>query len=189
MKRSAIGFEEVGETDVLLVGYDGQLLDGDGRRHAEWPIHTEIMRSRPDVGAVVHSHAPHCIAIGASAQPLRPVSHAGALFVPPDVPRFTATSDLIVTPAMGRELAQSLGDSPAALMVNHGVVVVGDDAPGAVVRAVLLEKACQHQVVTAAAGGIRLWTGDEAALAKRPTTWSAGHLQQLWAYLVRALDP
>ena len=188
MKRSAIGFEEVDEDDVLLVGFDGEVIVGEGRRHAEWPIHTEILRSRPDVGAVVHSHAPHCVAIGAADQPLRPVSHAATLFVPPEVPRFSKTSDLVVTTEMGAAVAQSLADSPAAMMINHGMVAVGVDVPAAVIRAILLEKACEHQVLTTAAGGVKLWTGDEAALAKRPATWSDAHLQQLWAYLVRRLS-
>lgn len=187
MKAAGLGFDEITEDDVLLVSYDGDVLHGDGRRHAEWPIHTEILARRPDLGAVVHSHPPHAIAVAAADQPLRPVSHAATLFVPPDVPRYTRTADLIVTRAMGREVAETLGDVFALLLVNHGIVTAGVDAPGAVMRAVLLEKACHHQVLTHAAGGPKIWSDDDEALRKRQTAWSDDHLQLLWSYLERRL--
>jgi len=64
MKAASFGFEEITAEQIILVGFDGEVLVGDSPRHSEWPIHTEIMRARPDVGAVVHSHPPHSIALG-----------------------------------------------------------------------------------------------------------------------------
>jgi len=49
MKASTYGFDEVGPEQVILVSWDGEVLEGDGRRHAEFPIHTEVMAARPDV--------------------------------------------------------------------------------------------------------------------------------------------
>lgn len=187
MKGSGYGFEEISADEVLLVGWDGAVLDGSGTRHAEWPIHAEAMAARGDVGAVVHSHPPHAIALAAAAEPLRPVSHAGTLFVPPDVPCFDQTSDLIVTPQLGRDVAASLGDHRALLLVNHGIVVVGTSVPDAVVGAVLLEKAAHQQMLTQAFGGVKRWTGDEEALVKRGNVWSPAQRDQLWDYLVRRL--
>src|SRR5918911_2882128 len=68
MKAAAVGFEEVTPERVLLVSWDGTVLDGDGRRHAEWPIHTELMRRREDVVAVVHTHAPWAVAFASTEQ-------------------------------------------------------------------------------------------------------------------------
>src|SRR3954451_15756398 len=48
MKASTYGFEEVGPEQVILVNADGQVVEGNGRRHAEYPIHTEVMAARPD---------------------------------------------------------------------------------------------------------------------------------------------
>jgi ribulose-5-phosphate 4-epimerase/fuculose-1-phosphate aldolase len=61
---------------VILVSFEGEVLAGDHPRHIEWPIHTEVMRTRADVAGVVHSHPPHAVALGASGQPLRAISHA-----------------------------------------------------------------------------------------------------------------
>ena len=48
MKRNAIGLGEVaGAEDFVLVTFDGEQIAGSGRCHSEWPIHSEILRSRP----------------------------------------------------------------------------------------------------------------------------------------------
>src|SRR5690348_7125949 len=77
MKASGWGFEEVTEERVVLVSPEGEVLSGDGRRHIEYPIHTEIMRARPGVGATVHTHAPALSAFACLDMPVLPVSHDG----------------------------------------------------------------------------------------------------------------
>lgn len=185
MKASTFGFDEITAEQVILVSFDGEVLAGDCPRHVEWPIHTELLRARPDVGSVVHTHPPHSIAIAASGQPLRPVSHAGTLFVPPDVPRFTETAELIVTPQLGVDVAATLGDQNAMFLVNHGIVTAGNDVRDAVIRAVLLENAAHQQMLTQCFGGPRHWSSDEEALRKRATVWSEKQLTHLWDYLSR----
>ncbi len=189
MKASTYGFEEITANQVILVSFDGETLDGEHPRHAEWPIHTEILRARPDVGAVVHSHPAHSIAVGAAGRPLRPLSHAGTLFVPPDVPRFTKTANLILTRELGVDVAAQLGEENALLLVNHGIVTTGKDVRDAVIRAVLLEKAAHQQILTYALGEPTRWSSDEEALAKRDTVWAEHHLVMLWDYLFRTLPP
>src|SRR6266850_7241916 len=77
MKASTFGFDEIEREHVILVSWDGEVLEGGHRRHIEYPIHTELMRAREDVGAVVHTHAPWAVAFASMQQPLRPVSHEG----------------------------------------------------------------------------------------------------------------
>jgi L-fuculose-phosphate aldolase len=188
MKASTYGFEEIDAAKVLLVDRDGAVVDGDGRRHAEYPIHTEIMAARPDVGAVVHTHSPVAVALGATGRPLLPVSHEGTLFVPPDIPRFTITGDLILTAELGGALAATLEDRNAALMVNHGIVVVGRDVRTAVVTTVLLDRACRMMLDVLAVGGPEHWSSAEESLAKRAHCYSDALITQAWDYLRRRLD-
>src|SRR3546814_8252262 len=42
--------------DFVLVSFDGVKLEGEGGMHSEWPIHAEILRARPDVQVVAHTH-------------------------------------------------------------------------------------------------------------------------------------
>jgi ribulose-5-phosphate 4-epimerase/fuculose-1-phosphate aldolase len=184
MKAATLGFDEVGPDDVLLLDWDGSVLDGAARRHAEFPIHTEVMRARADVGSVVHTHAHHAVAFGATEQPLRPVSHEGTLFVPPDVARFTKTGDLILTPELGRDVAAAIADRNALLLVNHGIVTAAADVPMAVVTAILLDRACRNHLL-AEGGGIRRYSNDAEALSKREHCYSPELVRQAWDYLAR----
>ena len=188
IKSAEWGLGEVTAERVHLLDFSGTLLAGAGSRHREYPIHTEILAARPDVGAVVHTHPPHAIALAASGQPLLPVSHSATMFVPPQVPRFTQTTDLIETPGLGQALAAALGEAPAIFLLNHGIVTVGPDLPTATVRAIILEQACQQQLLTRAAAGDGLtWTSDEEALAKRAHIFSDRSIQAAWDYLMRRL--
>jgi ribulose-5-phosphate 4-epimerase/fuculose-1-phosphate aldolase len=188
MKAATYGFREVGPEQVVLVGRDGEVVEGDGRRHAEYPLHTEVMAARPDVGSVVHTHAPDAVALGATGHPLRPISHEATLFVPPALARFTRTGDLVLTPALGAEVADALGDRNALLLVNHGILTVGPDVPTAVMTAVLLARACRIQLTAMSAGGWATWSDDAEALSKRGHCYPPELLAQAWAYLVRQLD-
>ena len=185
MKASTYGLEEIGPEQVILVSWDGEVIEGEGRRHIEYPIHTELMRARDDVACVVHTHAPWAVAFASTHHPLRPVSHEATLFVPPEVARFTKTGDLIMTRELGVDVAEAVGDRNAAFMLHHGIVTCGSDVVTGVMSAVLLERACRTNIRALSAGGPKSWSSDEEALSKRGNCWSPQLLQQAWAYLVR----
>lgn len=188
LKRSGIGLSEVTPEDVQLVSRDGEVLQGFGDRHIEYPIHTEVLAARPDVGGVVHIHPPHAVALAASGAELKPVSHQATLFTPPGVPRYEETTDLIRSAELGAGVARALGDRNAVFLVNHGIVAVGPDLEMATVTALLLEEACQQQLLTLGYGGIESWTDDAEALAKRERIYSPKALEKVWEYLLRRLE-
>jgi L-fuculose-phosphate aldolase len=187
IKSSGWGLGEVTSERVHLVDPNGDVLAGHGSRHSEYPIHTEIMAARPDVGGVVHTHPPHAVALAASGQPLRPVSHAATCFVPPEVPRFTDSADLVLTRESGRAVADTLGGAQAVFLVNHGIVTVGETLQRATVAAVLLERACRQQLLTVRAGGWPTWSPPEESLAKRRHIYDERALAAVWDHLVRQL--
>lgn len=187
IKAAEWGLGEVTADRVHLVGWSGTVVEGEGARHSEYPIHTEILAARPDANAVVHTHPAHAVALAATGQPLLPVSHAANMFVPPAVPRFTSTADLIMTPELGKQVAACLGEADALFLVNHGIVVVGPDLPTATVRAVVLERACQQQLLTRAFGGSPRWSDPAESAAKREHIYSAPAVHAVWDHLVRQL--
>jgi len=188
MKAAGWGFEEVEADRVLLVSPDGEVLSGAGRRHIEYPIHTEIMRRRTDVGCTVHTHAPALSAFACLGVPLLPISHDGVLFCDPPVPRFTRTGALIASADLGVALADALGDAPACLMPSHGAVSAGPDAAAAVMYAVLLERACRTQLMAMAAGDPKVWSDPAEAELKREQVWNPGQRQAGWQYLLRTAE-
>jgi ribulose-5-phosphate 4-epimerase/fuculose-1-phosphate aldolase len=192
MKASGLGFDEVREDDVLLVAPDGEVLAGEGPRHAEYPIHTEILRARPDAASVVHVHPPHAIALGASPVALQPFSHLGGIFVG-GVRRYDAAAGLVDTPALGAALAAALGGDRALLLTGHGVVTAGANVGVAVTTAIMLERACRLQLLAEGFGGVAApLSADEARVAYAHTLPDA-HMLCAWRYLSRrvqrALEP
>jgi len=185
MKSSGWGFEEIDASRIVLVSRDGEVLAGEGPRHIEYPIHTEIMAARPDVGSVVHTHSAAANEFSALDEPLRPLDHAGSLFCYPEIPRFTLTGGLIKTRELGEALADALGEARACLMPQHGIVTTGPDVPAAIMTAVLLDRACRTQLTAMAAGPLRRWGSEEDTVAKRADVWSPKQFQAGWEYLVR----
>jgi ribulose-5-phosphate 4-epimerase/fuculose-1-phosphate aldolase len=185
MKSAGWGLEEIDASRIALVSPDGEVAGGTGPRHIEYPIHTEIMAARPDVGSVVHTHSPAANEFAALDVALRPLDHAGSLFCYPDIPRFTLTGGLIKSRALGTALAGVLGEARACLMPQHGIVAVGPDAPTAVMTAVLLDRACRTQLTAMAAGPLRRWGDEQDTVAKRADVWSDRQIQAGWEYLLR----
>jgi L-fuculose-phosphate aldolase len=108
MKRNRIGLGEVlGPADFVLVTFDGEKIDGEGGRHSEWPIHSEIFRNRPDVQVVAHTHPFYCSVLSASSEPLLPFTLEADYFI--EVPRHEDDVALITTREEGQSLAKALG--------------------------------------------------------------------------------
>jgi ribulose-5-phosphate 4-epimerase/fuculose-1-phosphate aldolase len=183
LKGSNLGFDEVQEIDVILLSWDGEILEGTAGRHVEYPIHLEIMKVRPDVQAVVHTHPLYSVAFAATGRPLLALSHEACHFVPPDIARFLQTGDLIRTPELGQDLATCLSDRNAVLIPHHGIVTVGSDLGRAVATATHLERACQIALL---AGEGAHASSDDEALQKRER--SERHLGMAWDYLSRTVS-
>jgi ribulose-5-phosphate 4-epimerase/fuculose-1-phosphate aldolase len=186
LKQSGFGLDEITPDRIVLLGYDGDRLDGEGGVHREFPLHAEILRARPDVGSVVHTHPPYVIALDATGTPIRPVSHDGILFAS-DAPVFTKTSDLIDKPELGQQVVHTLGDAPAMILRYHGMVAVGAGIEEACTRAIFLERAARIQLL-AASGGSYSWTPDNELEGKLRNVFDPALMRSYWEYWVRKLQ-
>lgn len=189
MKPAALGLDEITPETLIRIDPEGNLIEGELPRHKEFPIHAEIFRARPDMTCVVHTHPLHSIAFAATGQPLHAVSHEGAQFTPPDVPRFTRTSDLITTRELGEEVASTLGASLACYLINHGIVVAGNTIHKAIIAAINLERASQVQLLAAASRQSFHWSPDEDIAGKREKIFGDGMLRNVWNYYCRRIGP
>jgi L-fuculose-phosphate aldolase len=189
MKPSTLGLDEITPETLIRVDLEGNVVEGELPGHLEFPIHTEIFRTRPTITCVVHTHPIYSIAFAATGEPLHAVSHEGAQFTPPDIPRFTRTSDLIITRELGEEVARTMGDSLACYLINHGIVVAANTIDKAVVSAINLERASKVQLLAAASGHSFRWTNDEEIAGKREKIFGDGMLRKVWNYYCRRIGP
>lgn len=186
MKRNRMGLGEImGPEDFVLLDFDGTQLAGTGGRHSEWPIHSEILLARPDVMVVAHTHPLHACIVSASTGTLRPFTIEADYFGA--VPRHHATSALIMTKAMGRELAAALGPHYAVFMANHGVTFCGSSIEHATCVGVFLEKACKVELL--GAGANLAWSFPDAAerRTRHGQIMTPAHVEHSWNYFRRKL--
>jgi len=193
LKRHGIGLGEViDHHDFILLDLDGHRLAGEGGRHSEWPIHSEIYRRRPEIAAVAHTHPFHAGVFSATRETLRPLTLDGARFSTP-VPHHKGVPELINTVALGRDMAATMGDAYAILMGNHGITFVGRSLGQCLLMGLSLERACQAQLA-AAASGLQCEWPDADALARRQDSGTGnqrtapdGFYRQTWDYYARKL--
>jgi len=149
--------------DIIEYDLDSNPVNANGRSgFLERFIHGEIYKARPDVKAAVHSHSPAVIPFGISQMPMRATYHMAGFLVA-GVPVFEIRNAggmtnmpgnmLVRNGALGKALAETLGDKPVALMRGHGNVVVGPNVQIAVYRAVYTEINARLQTIAIAMGG------------------------------------
>jgi len=151
MKAHSLGLDEITPRNILTIDLEGNVVAGSARRHSEVYIHSEILKARPDVNCVIHTHPAYSIAFSATGRPLKAYSQPGALFYG-EVGSYTDTIALIRTHAMGAGVAHALGPHRAVLLKSHGVVVTGKTIEEAVIGTLMLENAAMIQMLTEAAG-------------------------------------
>ena len=151
MKPHSYGFDEITLENIVVCNMEGEKIDGDGRRHSEVFIHSELYKARPDVNSVIHAHPTYAVAFSATGQKLQPISQPSVAFSD-GLPYFDEAIDLIRTPALGIGVANALGKCKAVLMRNHGVSIVGSTVEEATILLIMLENACQIQLAAMAAG-------------------------------------
>jgi L-fuculose-phosphate aldolase len=152
MKPHSVGLDEIAAENLLTIGLDGEVVAGQGRRHSEVYIHSEVYKARGDVNCVLHTHPPYAVALSATGRPMRAYSQPGALFCEA-LGVYDGAISLIRSPAMGARVAQALGAHRAALLKNHGIVAAAATIEECVVTALMLENAAKVQMIAEAAGG------------------------------------
>jgi L-ribulose-5-phosphate 4-epimerase len=175
--------------DLLVCDFDGNVLAGsEGRKPPrEIYIHTEIMRSRPDVNAVGHFH-PETATMFTLVEdcPLIPVKNHAARWV--DGIPVHPDPGHINTVASGKALSDTLGDCHAALIRAHGVVVTAESVPALLVDSVHFEENAKTLFHAAALGTVRGLSSDEMTAFMDRFNRPA-HVEKLWKYyLGRGVD-
>ncbi len=144
-----------------------------------------LYRVRPDIGCVIHTHAPYIVAVSSTGETVGLYSNRSVLFY--DEQSFfdddgTATDD-------PDAIVRALGSRSILIQRNHGAVVTGPDVPTATAVALLLEAGARYHVLAKSAGG-KPFPSNDAFLTRRvphlanlPLVWEA-HLRRL-----RRLDP
>ncbi len=173
----------VTEADLQEYGPDSEPIGDTRKPYLERFLHGEIYKQRPDVIAIVHSHADSVIPFGISRTALKPVYHM-ASFLWSGVPVFDIRhvrddNDLLIRDTyLGTALARSLGKCNCVLMRGHGMTVVGENLPEVVFRAVYTQMNAKLQMQAASLEGPLTFLSDEEG--RRATTSNRPTIERPW---------
>ncbi|RYY15873.1 MAG: class II aldolase [Alphaproteobacteria bacterium] len=103
----------------------------------EWRFHRDILRARPEAGAVIHTHATYCTALAIARREIPAIHYMIAAFGGPTIR--CAPYALYGTPELAALALTALEDRSACLLANHGVIVLGPTLAKAMWLAVELE--------------------------------------------------
>lgn len=146
------GFDEATPGRMVLVDEDLKPLSGSppnpGVRFHIW-----IYRKRPDVQAIVHTHAPHASALAATGKALRTIHMDSAMLH--GAAHLAEWPGVPIADEEGRIISGALGDAKTILLANHGLLATGTYVEQAAYLAVFFERAARMQLRAMAAGGYK----------------------------------
>ena len=135
---SAMRYDEITEEDIVVCDIDGNVIEGSRKPTIEKDLHLEIYRKRPDVNAVIHTHAEDSLVFACLGKtiPIIMDEAAQALNQPVNVAKYALPG----TKELAENCADCLeGDAMACLLNSHGAVCLGKDSAQALKTAIVLE--------------------------------------------------
>lgn len=143
-------WSQIRTSDLVLVGPDGEAVDGGRLNGAGIAIHGPILAAHPEITSVVHSHSVYGKAWSAHRRLLEPLTQdACAFFEDHALVPFTG---VVLDDSEGRHISSVLGSMKAVILENHGLLTVGGSVGEAVWWFVSLERQCQVQLAAETAG-------------------------------------
>ncbi|MFL5678737.1 MAG: L-ribulose-5-phosphate 4-epimerase [Chloroflexota bacterium] len=137
IKPSGIRYEDLTAEAMVVLDLDGRIVEGTNKPSSDTASHLYIYRNRPDVNGVVHTHSRYATAFAAVGRSIPVYLTAQADEFGGEIP--CAGFALIGDEAIGAQVVETIGRSPAVLLKNHGVFTVGPTATAAVKAAIMTE--------------------------------------------------
>jgi len=148
IKPSGVGYDALKPSDIVVVDFQGRVVEGRLKPSSDTPTHIELYRAFSGIGGVVHAHSLHAtmFAQAGRAIPCLGTTHADYFKGPVPVTRLAsareagkdyeaATGRLIV----GRFRRLDPLETPGVLVAGHGPFAWGASVEEAVRNALVLE--------------------------------------------------
>jgi L-fuculose-phosphate aldolase len=160
---SAIPYAEMTPEMIAAMPIDGEdgAWSGPNRPSVEWRFHLDILRARPEVGAVVHTHATFSTILAIARKPIPACHYMIAAFGGPDVR--VADYARYGTKALSDNVLKAIAGRSACLMANHGMIATGASLDTAMWAAVELETIARQYYHALLIGGPVILPDDEIA--------------------------
>ena len=152
---SKVEYETMTPDDLVVLSPDGTQVSGTRLSTSEREIHRRVMNKRPDVGAIIHMHSPYGMAAAARNEGVPVISEEMCQLLGGAIPLSSefVPSDMHVK--LGEVVSESVDDTNAILIRNHGPMCFGKTLKEARVCCQVTEKSCKMYLHLLAAGGMQ----------------------------------
>ena len=157
---TGMGAADCGPDDLVWLGFDGTLR-GAWKPSSEWHFHQALYEARPELQAVVHTHATHATALACLRRPLPAFHYMVAVAGGTDVR--CAPYHLFGTPELSQAVVQVMQGRKAALLATHGLVTAGATLREAMKVTIEIESLCDTYLRALAVGEPAVLGDDEMA--------------------------
>lgn len=160
-----VHFGLLNASDMICVDLDGEVVGGNTAgsiNAAGFQIHSAVHKARKDVHAICHTHSIHGRAWSAFAKPLEMINQDVCYFYKAHSV-YSSYGGIANESSEGESIARSLGDGKAAILMNHGLLTVGETVDEAAFLFCLMERSCKVQLLADRAGHEKHIVSDEEA--------------------------
>ncbi|MBK1663718.1 class II aldolase [Rhodospirillum rubrum] len=127
--------------DIVFIDGEGEWR-GPRKPSSEWRFHHDIMAERPDVGAVVHTHAPFSTVLACLGRPIPAFHYMVAMAGGSDI-RIGAYATF-GTAELSRHALAAMEGRKACLLAHHGMIATGPTLKAAIKLAVEVEELAEQ---------------------------------------------
>ncbi len=157
---TSLPYDEMTPDDIVAMGFDGTYV-GARRPSSEWRFHRDILRARPDVNVVLHTHAVHATALAVHGRGI-PSFHYMVALAGGDSIR-CAPYATFGTQELSDHALSALEGRLACLLANHGLIVLGGSVKAALALAVEVETLARQYLIAQQLGEPVILPPDEIA--------------------------
>ena len=159
---SGMDVEDMLASDTVFMNMAGEWESETGRKpSSEWHFHLDILRQRPEVGAVIHTHSTFATTLACLRRDVPPFHYMIAVAGGDSIR--CAPYALFGTPALSATALKALENRRACLLANHGMIALGGDLKQAFDVAVEVEALSEQYLRTLQVGEPVLLSPQEMA--------------------------
>lgn len=138
---TSLPYDQMTPEDIVFLDMDGHPT-GDNQASSEWRFHRDIMREKPEVGAIVHAHPMYSTIIAIMGKEIPPLHYMVAVAGGHTIP--LAPYATFGTAELSQYAVTALKDRTACLLQHHGLIATGPTLGKAMWLAVEVETLAQQ---------------------------------------------
>lgn len=148
---SGMDYSKIKTEDIVILDFDGKIIEGDRIPSTEWQLHAEIYKKREDVSSIIHTHSLYASAMASARKPIPPTMEDLVCVVGGGVN--VANYALPGSKELADNAVIALENKFCVLLANHGVICVGKTLPDAFKVCKITEKTAQITLLAENMGG------------------------------------